>query len=96
MICPTIDVSSAVITPGDQYVDTATPSVGHNVFQPQATKWVEGICGQAGEYWPTQLEPGPITLECSDGKRATIVHPNAAGHANTATQAEAAIRKVLT
>lgn len=80
----------------DTYVDTAASSVGHDACQPAATKWVEGVCGQAGSYWPSELNLGPITLECTGGKRATLVHPNAAGQANTATQVEAAIRTALT
>ncbi|MFJ6572608.1 SGNH/GDSL hydrolase family protein [Streptomyces sp. NPDC091292] len=80
---------------GGHYVDTATSSVGHDLCQPRAAKWVEGVCGQAGTYWPSELDLGVMTLECSDGNRATLVHPNAAGHANTATHVEAAIRAVL-
>lgn len=80
---------------GGQYVDTATSSTGHDVCRASTVKWVEGICGKAREYWPTELELGPLTLECSDGKRATLVHPNAAGHANTAAQVEAAIRAAV-
>jgi lysophospholipase L1-like esterase len=81
---------------GDSYVDTATSSVGHDACQPAGTKWVEGICGQAADYWPTDLHLGAITLECADGNRGTLVHPNAAGQANTANQVEAAIRTALT
>jgi hypothetical protein len=80
---------------GDTYVDTATSSVGHDACRPAGTKWVEGICGQAGSYWPDELELGPLTLECSGENRGTLVHPNAAGQANTATQVEAAIRAAL-
>ncbi|MFD7118024.1 SGNH/GDSL hydrolase family protein [Streptomyces sp. NPDC059922] len=81
---------------GYTYVDVAASSVGHDACQPRATKWVEGICGQAGPYWPTDLTLGLITLTCSNGSRATLVHPNAAGHANTATLVESAVRKALT
>ncbi|MER5596120.1 SGNH/GDSL hydrolase family protein [Streptomyces sp. NPDC002265] len=80
---------------GDVYVDTATSSEGHDVCRPQATKWVEGICGQAGSYWPDHLAFGPFSLDCSDGTKATFVHPNAAGHAAIARQVEAAIRRTL-
>ncbi|MFC9705295.1 SGNH/GDSL hydrolase family protein [Streptomyces sp. NPDC056943] len=80
----------------DTYVDTATSSVGHDACQPRAKKWVEGVCGEAGPYWPNELAVGPLTLTCSGGNRATLVHPNAAGHANTATQVEAAVRTALT
>ncbi|QUQ64268.1 SGNH/GDSL hydrolase family protein [Kutzneria sp. CA-103260] len=80
---------------GDTYVDTATSSKGHDVCQPSSVKWVEGICGHAREYWPTELELGPLTLECSGGTRATIVHPNAAGHAKTAARVETTIRAAL-
>ena len=80
---------------GDTYVDTATSSVGHDVCQPHGTKWVEGICGQAAPYWPTELTIIQLTVECSDGNRATLLHPNAAGQANFATHVEAAIRAAL-
>ncbi|GEB57075.1 hypothetical protein GCM10017674_66810 [Streptomyces gardneri] len=39
-------------------------SVGHDSCQPRATKWTEGICGEAAPYWPTELtvtQPAPIT-----------------------------------
>ncbi|MER6917245.1 SGNH/GDSL hydrolase family protein [Streptomyces sp. NPDC000594] len=81
---------------GYTYVDVAASSVGHDACQSRATKWVEGVCGEAGPYWPTGLTVGLATLTCSDGKRATLVHPNAAGHANTATLVEAAVRKAVT
>ncbi|MFD3945027.1 SGNH/GDSL hydrolase family protein [Streptomyces sp. NPDC058579] len=81
---------------GDTYVDTARTSVGHDACQPRATKWVEGVCGEAGSYWPDEVAVGPLNLTCSDGNRATLVHPNAAGHANTATLVEAAVRGALT
>lgn len=80
---------------GDTYVDTAASSVGHDVCRPSSVKWVEGICGNAREFWPATLEVGPLTLECANGTRATLVHPNAAGQANTANQVEAAIRTAL-
>ncbi|MGW2824698.1 SGNH/GDSL hydrolase family protein [Streptomyces sp. NPDC001443] len=80
---------------GDEYVDTATSSKGHDVCRPQGEKWVEGICGQAGSYWPDHLDFGPLSLECSDGKKATFVHPDAAGHAAIAAQVEAAVRRTL-
>lgn len=78
------------------FVDTAASSVGHDLCQPRGTKWVEGVCGEAGSYWPTEVTLGLFTLTCSDGNRATVVHPGTAGHRNTATQVEAAIRGVLT
>lgn len=85
---------------GYTYIDVAASSVGHDACQPRATKWVEGVCGEADPYWPTELavgqKPVQITLKCSDGNRATLVHPNTAGHANTATRVEAAVRKALT
>ncbi|MFJ2931887.1 SGNH/GDSL hydrolase family protein [Streptomyces sp. NPDC087219] len=80
----------------DTYVDTAASSVGHDACGPRATKWVEGVCGEAGPYWPDELAVGPLTLTCSGGDRATLVHPNAAGHAHTATRVEAAVRTALT
>ncbi|MFD2418518.1 hypothetical protein [Amycolatopsis pigmentata] len=38
---------------------------------------------------------GPLTLQCGNGTRATLVHPNATGQAATATQVEVAIRRTL-
>ncbi|MET9554543.1 SGNH/GDSL hydrolase family protein [Streptomyces sp. NPDC006645] len=35
---------------GDRYVDVYSSSVGHDACQPADTKWVEGICGDAGGY----------------------------------------------
>ncbi|KQX49975.1 MULTISPECIES: SGNH/GDSL hydrolase family protein [unclassified Streptomyces] len=80
---------------GGEYVDTAASSVGHDACQARDVKWVEGVCGTAGSYWPTEVALGPITLECADGNRATLVHPNAAGHTNAATHVEAAVRTAL-
>ncbi|MBX7555782.1 SGNH/GDSL hydrolase family protein [Streptomyces sp. NPDC004232] len=79
---------------GDRYVDVYSSSVGHDACQPADTKWVEGICGNAADYWPAKV-PGTL-LNCTlVGKRATLVHPNAAGHANTAAHVERAIRIAL-
>ncbi|MEU9744422.1 SGNH/GDSL hydrolase family protein [Streptomyces niveus] len=79
---------------GDRYVDVYSSSVGHDACQPAGTKWVEGICGDAENYWPAKL-PGTL-LNCGViGKRATLVHPNAEGHANTAAHVERAIRIAL-
>ncbi|MFD7339684.1 SGNH/GDSL hydrolase family protein [Streptomyces violascens] len=79
---------------GDRYVDVYSSSVGHDACQPAGTKWVEGICGDAEDYWPAKV-PGTL-LNCAVvGKRATLVHPNAAGHANTAAHVERAIRIAL-
>jgi len=79
---------------GDRYVDVYASSVGHDACQPAGTKWVEGICGNAEDYWPTGY-PGTI-LNCAPlGKRITLVHPNAAGDANTAAHVERAIRIAL-
>ncbi|GGR20690.1 lipase [Streptomyces cinereoruber] len=76
---------------GDRYVDVYSSSVGHDACQPAEEKWVEGICGDAADYWPASL-PGTI-LNCGlINKRATLVHPNAQGHANTAAHVERAIR----
>ncbi|MEU3603510.1 SGNH/GDSL hydrolase family protein [Streptomyces sp. NPDC006798] len=81
---------------GDTYVDIAASSVGHDLCRPRGTKWVEGVCGEAGSYWPDEVSVGIFTLTCSDGNRATVVHPNAAGYRNTAVQVEAAVREALT
>jgi hypothetical protein len=79
---------------GDRYVDVYSSSVGHDACQPADTKWVEGICGDAADYWPSTL-PG-TALNCGlVGKRATLVHPNGEGHANTAAHIERAIRLTL-
>jgi hypothetical protein len=79
---------------GDRYVDVYSSSVGHDACQSADTKWVEGICGNAGDYWPAKL-PGTL-LNCGlIGKRVTLVHPNAEGHANTAAHVERAIRIAL-
>ncbi|WP_406094131.1 SGNH/GDSL hydrolase family protein [Streptomyces sp. NBC_01013] len=79
---------------GDRYVDVYASSVGHDACQPAAAKWVEGVCGDAADYWPASV-PGTL-LNCTPlNKRATLVHPNAAGHANTANHVERAIRIAL-
>ncbi|MFF0433002.1 SGNH/GDSL hydrolase family protein [Streptomyces sp. NPDC004327] len=79
---------------GDRYVDVYASSVGHDACQPAETKWIEGICGDAADYWPTTL-PGTL-LNCGlIGKRVTLVHPNAEGHANAAAHVERAIRIAL-
>ncbi|MFE3588433.1 SGNH/GDSL hydrolase family protein [Streptomyces niveus] len=79
---------------GDRYVDVYSSSVGHDACQPADTKWVEGICGDAPDYWPAKL-PG-TQLSCGlIGKRATLVHPNAEEHANAAAHVERAIRIAL-
>ncbi|MFB6814068.1 SGNH/GDSL hydrolase family protein [Streptomyces sp. NPDC056347] len=80
---------------GDTYIDIATPSVGHDACQPRAKKWVEGICGEGGSYWPQETALGLVTLTCSDNERATLMHPNAAGQADIATRVEAAVRDAL-
>ncbi|MFB6894419.1 SGNH/GDSL hydrolase family protein [Kitasatospora sp. NPDC056327] len=75
---------------GDRYVDVHSSSVGHDVCQPAETKWVEGLCGNAEAYWPGAL------LNCAAiDRRSTLVHPNAAGHENTAAHVERAIRIAL-
>ncbi|MGW4888181.1 hypothetical protein [Streptomyces murinus] len=79
---------------GDRYVDVYSSSVGHDACQPAGTKWIEGICGDAADYWPAKL-PGTL-LNCAIvGKRVTLVHPDAEGHANTAAHVERAIRIAL-
>ncbi|MFG2934545.1 SGNH/GDSL hydrolase family protein [Streptomyces sp. NPDC048282] len=79
---------------GDRYVDVYSSSVGHDACQPAGTKWVEGICGDAADYWPSKL-PGTL-LNCAPiNKRVTLVHPNAHGYANTAAHVERAIRLAL-
>ncbi|MDX3186250.1 GDSL-type esterase/lipase family protein [Streptomyces sp. ME02-7008A-1] len=78
---------------GDRYVDIYSSNVGHDACQPADEKWVKGVCGDAADYWPTKIN---AVLDCAAGnKRATLVHPNAAGHANTANLVERAIRIAL-
>ncbi|MEU9035237.1 SGNH/GDSL hydrolase family protein [Streptomyces sp. NPDC048352] len=79
---------------GDRYVDVYSSSVGHDACQPADTKWVEGICGNAADYWPTKL--AGTALNCGlVNKRVTLVHPNGEGHANTAVHVERAVRIAL-
>ncbi|MGQ4487262.1 SGNH/GDSL hydrolase family protein [Streptomyces sp. SAS_281] len=79
---------------GDRYVDVYSSSVGHDVCRPADTKWVEGICGDAEDYWPAEL-PG-TALNCGAiDKKVTLVHPNADGHAAMAAPVERAIRVAL-
>ncbi|MYV54841.1 SGNH/GDSL hydrolase family protein [Streptomyces sp. SID3212] len=79
---------------GDRYVDIYSSSVGHDACQPAGTKWVEGTCGDAADYWPAKL--AGTVLNCGlIQKRVTLVHPNGAGHANTAAHVERAIRVAL-
>ncbi|MFJ5292956.1 SGNH/GDSL hydrolase family protein [Streptomyces sp. NPDC088348] len=79
---------------GDRYVDIYSSSVGHDACQSAGTKWVEGICGDAEDYWPTKL--AGTALNCGlINKRVTLVHPNGAGYANTAAHVERAIRIAL-
>ncbi|MEV7990565.1 SGNH/GDSL hydrolase family protein [Streptomyces sp. NPDC086077] len=79
---------------GDSYVDVYSSSVGHDACQSADTKWVEGICGDAADYWPAKL-PGTL-LNCAPiNKRVTLVHPNTEGHASTAAHVERAIRIAL-
>ncbi|MFG3122194.1 SGNH/GDSL hydrolase family protein [Streptomyces sp. NPDC017615] len=79
---------------GDRYVDVYSSSVGHDACQPAGTKWVEGVCGDAEDYWPSKL--AGTVLNCGlIQKRVTLVHPNGAGHANTAAHVERAVRIAL-
>ncbi len=76
---------------GDRYVDVYSSSVGHDACRPAEEKW-EGICGDAADYWPSQIGK----LNCGlVGKRATLVHPNEADYENTALHVERAIRIAL-
>ncbi|MFE0422754.1 SGNH/GDSL hydrolase family protein [Streptomyces sp. NPDC058953] len=76
---------------GDRYTDIYSSSVGHDACQPAGTKWVEGICGDAADYWPTKL--AGTLLNCGlIGKHVTLVHPNAESHANAAAHVERAVR----
>ncbi|MED7948818.1 SGNH/GDSL hydrolase family protein [Streptomyces sp. BE20] len=82
-------------THGDRYVDLYTSSIGHDVCQPEDTQWIEGICGDAAPYWPTQ-PPGGLPFDCAAiGKRATLLHPNAREHINAAPLVERAVLDAL-
>ncbi|MEV7155515.1 hypothetical protein AB0N77_13020 [Streptomyces misionensis] len=61
---------------------------------PNDARNVEGICGDAADYWPAKL-PGTLLNCAAVQKRVTLVHPNAEGHANTALHVERAIRIAL-
>ena len=80
---------------GDRYVDVYSSSVGHDACQPTDEKWVEGLCGDAADYWPTEIQLPGLTVPCPDGAHATLVHPNARHHANAALHVERAIRMAL-
>jgi hypothetical protein len=80
---------------GDEYVDVYSSSVGHDACQPAEEKWVEGICGDAADYWPTAIQLPGLTVPCPEGSHATLVHPNARNHANVATHVERAVRTAL-
>ncbi|MFJ6676567.1 SGNH/GDSL hydrolase family protein [Actinosynnema sp. NPDC091369] len=80
---------------GDRYVDIHSSSVGHDVCQPAGEKWVEGICGDAEDYWPTEIHLPALTIPCPEGTHATLVHPNARSHENAAHQVERAVRIAL-
>ncbi|WP_031521590.1 SGNH/GDSL hydrolase family protein [Streptomyces sp. NRRL F-5123] len=87
-------ISQETARQGDVYVDLYTSSVGHDVCRPEGTKWIEGICGDAADFWPATL-PG-LPFDCAAlGKRATLVHPNAKEHANAARLVEHALRRAL-
>lgn len=81
---------------GDRYVDLYSSSVGHDACQSADRKWVEGLCGDAEDYWPTEIQLPGLTVPCPDGAHATLVHPNARHHANAALHVERAIRLALT
>ncbi|MGA4844855.1 SGNH/GDSL hydrolase family protein [Streptomyces sp. G5(2025)] len=87
-------IKRASLSYGDRYVDVYSSSQGHDVCQPEGTKWMEGICGDAADYWPTTF-PG-TSVDCAPiEKHATMIHPNTAGHANTAVRVERAVRIAL-
>ncbi|MFE6852364.1 hypothetical protein ACFVDH_16415 [Streptomyces sp. NPDC057674] len=68
------------------------PPASADACQPADETWGEGLCGDAGDYWPAAIGK----LNCGVvNKRATLVHPNAAGHENVANHAERAIRIAL-
>jgi hypothetical protein len=80
---------------GDHYVDLYTTGIGHDACRPEGTKWIEGICGDAEDFWPTAF-PGALPFDCADfGKRATLVHPNAKAHVEAARHVERAVRQAL-
>ncbi|MFI0895048.1 SGNH/GDSL hydrolase family protein [Streptomyces sp. NPDC020983] len=80
---------------GGVYVDLYTSSVGHDVCEPEDAQWIEGICGDAGPFWPA-APPAGLPFDCASlGKRATLLHPNAREHANAAPLVERAVRAAL-
>jgi lysophospholipase L1-like esterase len=82
---------------GGRFVDVNATSLGHDACQDPGTKWIEGLCGEAEDYWPAYAAlPEPIgPVPCPRGDRAAGLHPNAAGYANTADQVERAVRAAL-
>lgn len=58
--------------------------------EPEGTRWIEGICGDAEPFWATAPPAGPPFDRAALGKRATLLHPNAKEHAN-----ERAVRHAL-
>ncbi|MGW4855002.1 hypothetical protein ACWEPZ_27625 [Streptomyces sp. NPDC004288] len=70
---------------GDQFVDICSSGVGHDACQPAEQEWGEGLCGGAGDYWPATA--GRLNRAVV-GKRATLVHPGAAGHEDVADRVE--------
>ncbi|MBH5335254.1 SGNH/GDSL hydrolase family protein [Streptomyces pactum] len=87
-------IQRAAASFGDRFVNLYSSSEDNNVCEPEGVKWMEGICGDAADYWPATF-PG-TDVDCAPlGKRATMIHPNAAGHANTAILVERAVRHAL-
>ncbi|RKN44973.1 SGNH/GDSL hydrolase family protein [Streptomyces hoynatensis] len=78
---------------GDRYADAYAVSDGHDACRSQDERWIEGFCGTAADSWPTALPGLPAT--CPAGTRATLAHPNTAGHEATAQVVERAIRIAL-
>ncbi|MFI1379781.1 SGNH/GDSL hydrolase family protein [Embleya sp. NPDC020886] len=79
----------------DHYIDLYTAGIGHDACRPPGTKWIEGLCGDAADFWPSAF-PGALPFDCAEiDKRATLVHPNAKAHTHTALHLEPALRHAL-
>ncbi|WP_063784248.1 SGNH/GDSL hydrolase family protein [Streptomyces sp. SBT349] len=88
-------VAEATADAGGRFVDVATPSEGHDACRDAGTKWIEGVCGPPET--DDRIDLDQVCLAAPEGqRRATLIHPNAAGHAATGAQVAAAIREIVT
>ncbi|TDV56290.1 SGNH/GDSL hydrolase family protein [Actinophytocola oryzae] len=79
---------------GGVYVDVVEATRGHDACRHRGVKWVEGVCGPPG----TPVAE-PIDALCATAprgqRRATVVHPNAQGHAAVARQVAFAVARIF-